>query len=458
VFDHRQKVYNQELYNALAALDQRVTLVEDSLKPSPPPPPPISGADVFMAPSGNDANPCTQATPCQSFSRAYEVANPGDVVQVRGGTYGPQDLNYDAGNAVAPGVVFVEANGETAKVTGIGSDSALEMGRDGPGSAKFVTLDGIDLDQVYIRRTGGVTPEGITIRNAHLGTKQEAGLYSGSVKNFKLINVEFGPTCCNEDGAQIAQGAAEPADPTPDGVTLQKVNFHHVVNECADIPASVWPNCASESKPSAGNHVDCVQTTGWRNVVIRDSQFIQCQTGLQMGTEKGKSWNIDIRNSFFSGFHWVNFTCGGSCYGAHAWISPDPEGNQTWVKLYYNTFAAEANPGVRMQEIDPEAQIEFVGNIVHGALDCLIDSASGNASYDVRHHNLIGEGALCAPGDLSGNPSFVSHPNDLHLASGSLGINVGEPSCPSVLTDIDGASRPQGSACDIGADEEGAAP
>ena len=38
------------------------------------------------------------------------------------------------------------------------------------------------------------SPESITIRNAHLGTKKETGLYSGSVRNFRLENVVFGPT------------------------------------------------------------------------------------------------------------------------------------------------------------------------------------------------------------------------------------------------------------------------
>ena len=40
VFDNRQKTYNQALYNALQALDQRVTSLEDPPPPPPPPPPP----------------------------------------------------------------------------------------------------------------------------------------------------------------------------------------------------------------------------------------------------------------------------------------------------------------------------------------------------------------------------------------------------------------------------------
>jgi beta-glucanase (GH16 family) len=48
VFDNRQKAYNQALYDALQALDRRVTSLEDPSQPPPPPPPagepaPIAG-------------------------------------------------------------------------------------------------------------------------------------------------------------------------------------------------------------------------------------------------------------------------------------------------------------------------------------------------------------------------------------------------------------------------------
>ncbi len=40
----------------------------------PPPPPPSStpsNARPYVSPAGSDANPCTQAQPCQTFNRAY---------------------------------------------------------------------------------------------------------------------------------------------------------------------------------------------------------------------------------------------------------------------------------------------------------------------------------------------------------------------------------------------------
>lgn len=409
-----------------------------------------SAAVLRVAVSGNDST-CARgdlSRPCASFARAYQLANPGDIVEVSGGNYGPQDLFYDAANAQAPGVTFQEASGATVKVLDGATESALEMGKSGSGAAQYVTLHGLDFEQVFIRYAGGVIPESITIRNAHLGTKVQAGLYSGSVRNFRLENVEFGPTCCDEDAAQIAQGSV--SDPPPNGVTLVNVNFHDVRNTCVEIPASVWPNCATESKPFTGNHVDCLQSTGFRNVTIRNSRFINCQTGLQMGSEKARNWNMLIENSMFSGYHWVNFTCGAPCGGDYAWVSPDSSGAQTYVKLYYNTFGQN----LRAQQFDPDAQLEAIGNIIVGFQQCTIPAEAGPAAtWDVHRYNLSTLSGLCGQGDFNATPVFVVPERDLHLQPSSPGVNQGEPGPCRSSHDFDGQARPAGPACDVGADE-----
>jgi hypothetical protein len=76
VFDNRQKIYNQELYNALQSLDQRVTSLEDP--PQPPPAPPPS---------------CTTTVSSASAARtAVQNAAGGNVVCLAAGTYGNVDL------------------------------------------------------------------------------------------------------------------------------------------------------------------------------------------------------------------------------------------------------------------------------------------------------------------------------------------------------------------------------
>jgi hypothetical protein len=81
---------------------------------SPPPPPPA--AQLFLAPGGSDADPCTQAAPCRSFDRAYDLAGPGQVVELAGGAYPSQQVT---GTKAAPAVVFRPAPGARVEPAGL---------------------------------------------------------------------------------------------------------------------------------------------------------------------------------------------------------------------------------------------------------------------------------------------------------------------------------------------------
>ena len=68
-------------------------------------------------------------------------------------------------------------------------------------------------------------------------------------------------------------------------------------------------------------------------------------------------------------------------------------------------------------------------------------------------HNLVRQ-SKCGSTDVVGQPSYVStSPTsaDLHLASGSSGVDQGDANAPA--SDLDGQARPRGAAPDIGADE-----
>jgi chitodextrinase len=95
--------------------------------PAPPPPPPAPpppsspppsppAAQLFLAPSGSDADPCTQAAPCRSFDRAYDLAGPGQVVELAGGAYPSQQVT---GTKAAPAVVFRPAPGARVEPAGL---------------------------------------------------------------------------------------------------------------------------------------------------------------------------------------------------------------------------------------------------------------------------------------------------------------------------------------------------
>src|SRR5216683_5212578 len=46
-----------------------------------------TGNTYFVSPSGSDSNRCTQASPCATPDHAFNLASPGQTVQVAAGTY-----------------------------------------------------------------------------------------------------------------------------------------------------------------------------------------------------------------------------------------------------------------------------------------------------------------------------------------------------------------------------------
>jgi hypothetical protein len=48
---------------------------------------PANATTYYVSKSGNDANACTQASPCLTIAHAYGMASAGDIVQVTAGTY-----------------------------------------------------------------------------------------------------------------------------------------------------------------------------------------------------------------------------------------------------------------------------------------------------------------------------------------------------------------------------------
>ena len=153
----------------------------------PPDQPVEPPADLFVAPGGSDQAPCTQAAPCKTFQRAYDVAAPGDVVEAAGGDYGLQRILGAPGRS-GPDVTIRPADGARVVFSqltlgDIGDDRAIgpahltlrgmhgafrepEPGGGnqggifvGPGSS-HVTLDDMDAGSVQAIRASHLTVRG----------------------------------------------------------------------------------------------------------------------------------------------------------------------------------------------------------------------------------------------------------------------------------------------------------
>ncbi len=75
-------------------------------------------ADLHVAPSGNDSNPGTQASPLHTIQRAADLAQPGDVVTVHEGVYRERISPPRGGVSDAKRIVYQAASGENVEIKG----------------------------------------------------------------------------------------------------------------------------------------------------------------------------------------------------------------------------------------------------------------------------------------------------------------------------------------------------
>lgn len=82
-----------------------------------------AGAIYYVAPTGNDANPGTEAQPWRTIQKAANSVNPGDTVFVRGGSYNEVVLLTRSGTADNY-ITFQNYPGETPIIDGAGKSSS----------------------------------------------------------------------------------------------------------------------------------------------------------------------------------------------------------------------------------------------------------------------------------------------------------------------------------------------
>jgi hypothetical protein len=119
--------------------------------PTPIPTAPPALKTFYVSPTGNDANPGTQAAPWRSFHTSLTRLRPGDMLYVRGGSYSFSGINYTtlAGTATSP-IVITAYPGETPVFTGTSTPADFLYFS---GSSAWVTLRGLTV------QGGGVTTD-----------------------------------------------------------------------------------------------------------------------------------------------------------------------------------------------------------------------------------------------------------------------------------------------------------
>jgi hypothetical protein len=198
---------------------------------------PAHAATLHITPSGTGTS-CTQTSPCDTIREAYNVAQPGDTIQLAPGAYPSQGTFSNPATAIGGSKPITVRGGQGVKVRQIFS------------RASNVTFDGLDLD------AGGAKTSGAVF---------EAYGANTSFRNGRIGNV------VDEKGALIG-GAT--------GVVFDNVDFHDVI------------------VTSSAVHNECVfsQAPG---ITIRNSRFTNCATMDVFFTCGGQYSGFRLLGNFF---------------------------------------------------------------------------------------------------------------------------------------------------------------
>lgn len=404
----------------------------DETDPITPPP---AGTALWVDTNGGTCtrNPNTgyvDTAACGSFSAAQAAAQPGDLVTVKGGTYGPQTLSA---NKAGGRIVFEASSGETVNVQAPWGNDSLTL-TERAGNLTFRRLN--------VSWLSGGTCAGestnVTFENTQI---QTMGLHRAV--NWLFLGGGVGPAASTNtvDAHPLIDDCGSPITNVNKNVVFDGVYFHDVYTTDPDL------------------HTECLLVTGVDGLTIRNSRFFNCDStgdiyvtrwNYGSASSHGVVENVLIENTMFLDDCGYSGGPAGS-QGCQPWsiqLEQDAQitfRHNTWTKsllLLSNTNCGSCGDPVRPV---------IIANNYGSVAGCLTGATfSGN----VWHTNPYANSVSCDGTLKSGRVQVVNVQTDLHLTAGSDAIGAANAAYMTA-TDIDGQTRPIGAAPDAGADEKG---
>jgi hypothetical protein len=364
-----------------------------------------------------EPRPYRDGAACSSFTAAYDAAEQGDTVMVKGGTYRDAELggtvkgDPDADEA---DVGFRAAPGETVDIHDI------EV------VVPHITFRDIDLLEAAFKyrsdfdaqRAGDITVVG---SDGHSMTVT-------SVWNFTLRDSDIGPNRHpGQPGDETQDGIFVGAYPVDDGhhpknMLIENVTFHDVV------------------RPLETSHSDCLQLTAGENVRITRSSFERCaDADIIPKNDQGPIADLVIENNVL-----------GEVVNASEEINFHDTGRPCGDVTIRNNSVLGT---IRIDGGVPgtDCRLVVTGNIAAS----MSPSRCSNSQAEVLEHNVWESGTPCGDTNIvvaDGDVDYVDRAElNLNLRPTSEAIDHGDPARHSVV-DHDGRRRAD-SAPDAGAYE-----
>lgn len=402
----------------------------------------LSAATFYVSPQGRDGQSGSLQKPWLTLQHAVDAIKPGDTILVQSGTYAGCRIGL-AGTATAPKTLMA-APGALVLVNKPGAknkhNSVIEIENFSATVSDWI-VSGFEVASSPKYGIDARVTERITIQNNHVHNSVLTGIFTAFSNHVLIQNNETDHN--GEHGIYQSNSSAYP--------TIRGNRSHH------NASAGIHMNGDISQQPGDG----LVQFATVENNVIWEN-----------GAKGGSGINCDgVDSSIFrNNLLYNNHASGISLYaidGAHG---------SSYNKVYNNTIVMAPNSRFVVNIPDDGIVAAPVGNVVennilytpdsfHGSILIAGPSVSGfqsdynvvvnhfsddggNSSISIANWQALGfdqHSIVSTPAQLFVDPANQNY----MLKAGSPAIDAGI-SLPDVLTDINGLSRPQGLAYDIG--------
>ena len=413
--------------------------------------------DYYVATNGSDSWPGTSSQPWATIQHAVDTIAPGDTIIVKPGAYAGGRIRYAGTSggvktlkAETPLTVVINAKSSVCR-----KDSNIELDADDYwGPVSYWTLEGLEVTNSAKSGICVLNADHFTLRNCkchHNGAHDYGndGMYC--VAPYALIeNNQFYSN--GEHGLYLGQG-------NMDYVVLRNnvahdnynMGFHNNGDWGAPFDDDgILDNWLIEKNISYGNQnshgmdADGMQLSVIRNNLIYDNGnngIMFTGIGGSCGSRNNKVYNNTV----------IQQSGGSYCFNIYLDWPPDM-GNPVGNKLKNNIFYHYGNQTMCIDSLGfPNFESDYNVVMAYFYID---DGATQETLAQWRTRGYDTHSVQASDTALFVNPSG----KDFHLKAGSPAINAGTNLSPDVTDDLEGNSRPQGGAYDIGCYESGGGP
>jgi hypothetical protein len=398
-----------------------------------------SAATYYVSTSGNDANPGTQAAPFATIQKAANVARAGDLILVQPGTYVGAKFSF-SGTASQP----ITLRGQPGVV--VNAPSSLNTNGDNiwVRNASYVVIE--DIESTNAPRSGIAVQadpapnesHGVVLRNNHCHHNGRWGIFTGYAEGITITGNETSFSG-QEHGIYVSNSSDNPV--ITNNVAHDNQDSGIQINADPLLPGDkIISNAVIDSNVIYGNGVG-----GGAAINLASVRFSRITNNLLYDNHSSgiAGWDDGVGNQWGTmNNEFYNNTIVQASNGRWAIALSNGSINNT---VRNNVFLHLGTRGA--YDIDSSSEPGLDSNYNAMTNRCAVDGTFITfAQWQARGHD---------PNSFvsSGSALFVNEAAfDYHLKSGSPAINAGA-SAPGVNVDLDGVTRPQGAAFDIGAYE-----